>query len=541
MALKPLESKSLSVYFSTGAFAATYYYLLCFNGGSNPPQSCALVYLDRLDLMLATLQYSSPSPICGVGRFDPLGVDNTAPLAGWVSAVGSQTPDRLAVGEWDRVANTQAIYGGISASNPEFWLVDPITYKMFDDGASHWPFYWDGYPGGIAGIGTWDQTAGAQGLFHFFETWGYALKACARVKHTDGNNYRGLALIDLSTGLATLLDVPTFYTGTPAALFEAPPFDGNSFGLCHIQYVPDDDDLPAAPKGRVFLSSFEYFGDGPKLGATDPRYLKVIEWNPLDVDPAPGTPNREHLREILMTKLIYIQKDEFETEGGVINSLGGYPDPGGTSVDSGLITRYHPPSRTFICYSDWTPYSEAASVRGMARHSQIPALDRIEPPTAQSEVETNKTVIFKSRGLGELGEPLAGVDVNWTLERRSTIDEVLDTSGAPVSNIVAHPPMDEGSCVVEYLGTPLTEGVDYSVVEATGTITWLGAHSPPNPSGYTASYRHSTVSASPPHGTLLQAISETDVEGFAETQVQYPDDDDLEEARDYLTVEMSDE
>ncbi len=177
----------------------------------------------------------------------------------------------------------------------------------------------------------------------------------------------------------------------------------------------------------------------------------------------------------------------------------------------------------------------------MARHSIVPELAIIEPVTAQSEVETNKTVRWKARALGDLGDPLAGITSEWSLARRSTIDEVLDTSGAPVSNIVAHPPIDPDSLVVEYNGTPLTEGVDYSVVEATGTITWMGSHSPPAASGYTASYRHSTVSGTPSHGTLLEEVSETDVDGFAETRVQYPDDSDLVGGRDRLTVTMSDD
>lgn len=449
--------------------------------------------------------------------------------------VSGKRANQFCVGEWDRDANTQILYCGDSTFN-EFYYLDLATW-ILDDSTNLLNFHWHNGGGGIGTIGGWDNN-GADGNFCIFESWGYALRGCARVHHTDGNLYHGLALIDLNdaNGKATLLDVPTYFAASPGALFEAPQFNGDSFVLGVPQFAADDDSLPATPKGVVYLSSSTYLGDGAVPSSENRVYLKAIDWNPLGIAAAEGSPNRVHLRETLMTRLDYVQ---FELFGTNTNSAGAAND-GGTPSAAYPKPLYHPPSRTFVALFDWKygsspPYENE---RGIVRHSIVPGLSQLEPPTQQSEIETAKTTVFRARAMGDLGEAVAGVTGTWSLARRSTVDEDLDTSAAPAFNIVAHPPIDEDTLVVKYNGTPLTEGVDYSVVESTGTITWMGAHSPPAASGYTASYRHSTVSATPSHGTLLQETTETDTDGFCESRVQYPDDADLVGGRDRITVSI---
>lgn len=533
MSLKAIESKSLEVFFREGSFSPGNYTYAA--GISGTPYANAICYYDRLDIIVARgFQNLFPAGDQEIHfHFDPLGLDNTSPVSRQGNVVSGKRANMFCVGEWDRLANTQVLYCG-NTTDKEFFNLDLATWVL-DDAVNMWPFNWHIGAGGSGGaVGGWDETGAALGDFVFFETWGYAVRGVASVKHTDTNVYKGLALIDLTDGKATLLDVPTWYTAFPAALFEAPEFNGDSFSLGRPQFVPDDDSLPAAPKGMLMLGQSEYLGDGAVPNSDNRAYMKIIDWNPLGVAPAEGTPNRVHLREILMTKLDFIQQQAFGTN---INSAGDAVDGGSPSAQN-VPSMYHPASRTFITFIDWK-WTTFENERGFVRHSIVPELDQLEPPTQQSEVETNKTVTWKARAMGDLGEGVGGVTGAWSLARRSTIEEVLDTAAAPAFNIVAHPPIDDDTLVVEYLGTPLTEGVDYTVVESTGTITWAGGHSPPNPSGYTATYLHSTVSATPPHGTLLQESSETDTDGICETRVQYADDDELAGDRDRITVSVT--
>ena len=534
MSLKAVESKSLESFFRGGSFspgAYTYGVQL-----SAEPYLRAIAYYDRLDgIVMQGKQWLDPAPAQEIHLiFDPLGDDNTSPVSRQGDVIGGKRAGQMCVGEWDRVANTQTLYVGDTTAN-EFYDLDLATWVL-DDSTNLWGFNWHvGAGGSGSAIGGWDELNSALGNFVFFETWGYAIRGCAQVKHTDSSIYRGLAQIDLATNKATLLDVPTFYTSFPAALFETTTFNGDSFSLGVPQFAADDDSVPAAPKGRLFLFSGEYLGDGAVPNSDNRVYMKVIDFNPLGVSPAPGTPNRIHLRETLMTKLDFIQQQLFGTNP---NSLGDAND-GGTPTPQRLKQFFHPPTRTIITYCDWK-WSTFENERGIVRHSLTPELYQMEPPTAQEEVETNKTVTFKSRGMGDLADPLAGITATWALARRSTVNEPLDTSGSPVSNFVAHPPIDPDSLVVKQDGTPLSPPGDYTVNEATGEITWAGAH-PVGGSVYTASYGHSTVSATPPNGTLLQETSETDEYGFAETRVQYPDDDELAGDRDRITATMSDD
>lgn len=533
MSLTPIESVQLNSYFKTGNFSGGTWHILQ-NPLSGPPLF-GFCYVDRVDAFIAPMQQIGPT-LTGIGQFDPLFLDNTSSLAKFgQSAAASQ---HLNVGEWDQANAIQNIYAGPNVSSSEFWPVDPTTLVVTDIGSSLWPFYWDVSSIGIGTIGGWDDgpTATTQSDTIFFEAWGYALRI-ARVKHTDGNLYRGLTLVDLTDGSGALIDVPVVFTSTPAALFEAFSFQGDDFNLDGIQFVRDDDSVPAAPKGRVFLHSSAFLSDLGDVDNTDWRqYMKVIEWNPLNVSPAPGNSTRVHLREVTMTRLNFIERQAFGTNP---NSLG-TKITSGTPLANGLLrTRFHPVSRTFVTLNEHADVDEEE--RGFVRQSLAPALAEVQTPTALQEVETAKTIRFRSRALGDIGDAVGGIPATWTLERASTVGETFDTSGAPAFVDVANPPIDTDSLVFYYLGTPLTITTDYLVNEGTGRITGQGAHAPLNTSGYTADYEHRTNPATPAHGTLLQQSSRSDELGLAETRVQYPDDDDLVLDFDLIDCEMTDD
>lgn len=533
MSLSPIESVQLNSYFKTGNFSGGGWHHFTTIGGK---PAFGFIYVDRVDAFVGRMQQEGPL-LTGTAQFDPLFLDNTSALAKFGQTA---VPDvsYLAVGEWDQAAGIQNLYGGPNVSSAEFWPIDQATLVHTDIGSSLWPFYFDHGPS-TASIGGWDNgpAASTESGVVFFETWGYAVRI-AQVRHTDNNLYRGLCQVDLITGDATLIDVPVVFTSTPAALFEAFSFQGDDFNLDAPQFVPDDDSVPAAPKGRLFLSSSEFLSDLGDVDNTDWRqYMKIIEWNPLGVSPAPGNSTRVHLREVTMTRLNFIERQAFGTNP---NSLGTKITSGTPIADGELRTRFHPPSRTFVTLNDH--YDADEEERGFVRHSLAPALAEVQTPTALQEVETARTIRFRSRALGDIGDFIGGVPATWSIERRSTIGETFDTSGAPAFVDVANPPIDTGTLVFYYNGTPLTITTDYTVNEGTGRITGAGAHAPLNTSGYTADYEHKTVAGvTPAHGTLLQQSSRSDELGIAETQVQYPDDDDLALDFDRITCEMTDD
>jgi hypothetical protein len=534
MSLAPIESVQLNSYFQGGNFSTGAWHF--FQGPISGPPNFGHFYYDRLDAFVAALGRDVSDPAEGLTYFDPLFVDNTSPQFFFAN---STTPSFIAVGYWDKVAGTQPLYAGPNVSSAEFWPIDTATLVFTDIGSSLWPFFWDGGGGGIGVVGGWDDgpTAQTESDFVFFETWGYALSV-KRVKHTDGNLYRGLAQIDLATGSAVLLDTAAYFATAPGALFESFKFQGDAFTLTGLQFVPDDDSQPAAPKGRLFMSSADFLSVLGNVSNADWRqYMKVIDWNPLGATAQPGSANRVHLRQTLLTRLNFFERQAFGTN---LNSLGDTVPPGSGSANGLLFTRFHPPTRTFVTINE---HGTAGTIheRGYVRTSLSPELAQVLTPTQLTDVRTARRVRFRTSALGDIGDPIGGLPATWSLARGSTIEEAFDTSANPASVFVANDPIDTGTLVFSKDGTPLTLTTDYTVNEGTGEITGAGAHAPLQASGYTASYRHTTNPATPAHGTLITTTSRTDELGNAETQVDYADDDDLVEDRDLLTVSITDD
>jgi hypothetical protein len=250
-------------------------------------------------------------------------------------------------------------------------------------------------------------------------------------------------------------------------------------------------------------------------------YVRLTEFNPEGLAASPGSPNRVHGRVTNFSRFEVLGEETPENGG-----MGG----GGWNLSLRGAPIYHPPTETWNFYA----HSDDSQPRADITHAQFSnaaLLDLVSNPTAIGSVETGKTTTFEVMASGDLGEPIASQDIAWALQRESTLEEVLDTSGAGPTVTLVNTPLDGQITEIRYLGTLLTESVDYDpIVLSSGLLTWTaaGAHDPPNTSGYTATYTHRGTVVGPPHGALLADLSRTNVNGKAITRVQYDDDADLE-------------
>ncbi len=553
MALLPVSSSLYSPgYMTGGVFFKTGDSRLAINNTGTAWAPNGYFYLDRLDAIMGSIGSANGTGL-GLVQLDPLFLSNTAPIARFENSFfPSAAPVYFAVGEWDKIANVQKFYAQISASPFNIHEIDPATFDYVTAGGpsdpSDFPFGFtfrnNSEPGGLL-QGWWKDQNSANGNLIFFETWGFSIKACAECRHTDNVLYRGLVLIDNTTGLGVLQPLTTFHTNTPGDLFEGPPILGDETYFGTIQFIPDDDSVPSAPKGRIFLASDMQgpnVGGVPSVGEVHYQYVKMFDFNPLDVVAAPGFISRVHWRQTLLSRIDYRER---EAAGTNTNSAGDFTDGGTYNVNTRRKPIFHPPSSnilTLINHRSGTNYNEHTVVRT----SLVAALDHIDPPTPLEAVATNKLVSVRTAALGTLGEPIAGLDATWSVQRKSSSREVLLTVGGPASSIVANTPIDSGTLVVEFdaLGdgvfVTLTLTTDYTVVESTGTITWAGAHAPPNaaPAVYVATYEHATSPASPGHGSVVNLIVQTNAQGISDAEIAYPDDDQLVGGIDEITVSV---
>ena len=133
--------------------------------------------------------------------------------------------------------------------------------------------------------------------------------------------------------------------------------------------------------------------------------------------------------------------------------------------------------------------------------------------------------------------------MDWSLFRNSSELEVI-VPVFPGFNTVANPPIDgnfagdpEGTLVVRADTVVLVEGVDYTANLALGRITWITDQT--GASVVDASYEHRENNASPPHGTLLTALSLSEADGRVFSQIRYPDDDALVSTLDRLIADLA--
>ncbi len=540
MALKELEVRRINAYmdslyadaWSTSAAGDSMFN----NASTNLAQARGVFYYDRLDRF-----YSND--VDDIGQtdslwWDPLALDASGPKAGYI--LGTDQRNIHCVGEWDKDANVQRLYGAVnSGSNPLTELNSAGSTPDIQD-TTVWPFaagaqnMEDSLP--IVG-GTNGSRVNGEGAMVLFESAGFALQTNVTVRHTTGVQYANvLARIDLSTGLSTIeaaidLGFVVSFDNTPH-IFGEPPIFGSRFHFSHVQFIPDDDSVNATPKGRLFLATHDTQENLRFSGALGPgsqafQWVMFVEFNPFGIPAVPGNPSRVHGRRLLLSRFIITEETEPESGGIGVTTSG--------DKDSRYAPWFHPPTNTILTWVQENLSADNDVV--LLRHSLTPVLNVTSTPTAINGADTNKTVTFEVVASGDIGEPIASLDIDWTLERASTRREALDTAALPATSTVDNVPIDTGTLVIErdpgtgpvILNTP----ADYTVVEATGVVTWAGAH--PNLTvGYTATYEHKTNFATPSHGALQTLLSRTNQNGVAQAQVIIADDDDLVGQKDAI-------
>lgn len=522
----------------------------CPGGAAMEPET-RILYYDRLDLVYNRALQDAFQSVVG---FDPLYIDNSSAAASL--SLNASGFDVWSVGQWDKVNNEQKIYTTLldgSLNNP--WEERSFTnFQVVDSDV--WPNV--GYTSSRSGSTTGDpghyrQRAAGGGEFVFFEGYqgGVAYAAGTDVWDSGGTQHEYvMAVISLSTGLATQDAAFTLrYTNSPSEATHSGPFAGDQFDLWRMQFVPDGDNLLDAPKGLMVISS-----RGVTTGTPDEVliYVAFYDFNP--ENRVGGAPSRVHGRLRLLTRLSAFEDTAFSTPGGI----------GVNVVGTDLPIVYHPPTQSIRLYTGGdlggsTETSVQANRIGMNIYSSVPALNIVTKPTALAQPRTNARVDFSSTLLGDLGEPIGGQDVTFTLARVSTVDEDLGTSdgslGATAGDFsLTNVPLDDiqdvrsvtaGPTGTETSYTPIPTGTASSGNEVEVNLTngdlqfFVGgvATDLPNGDQVLATYNHFGVGASPSHGSLLTPSTRSDENGQVTAQVRYADDDDLEDEWDRLTVD----
>ena len=343
--------------------------------------------------------------------------------------------------------------------------------------------------------------------------------------------------IDLNRGNVDGRLVNTAGIAHPTLPNSESPIGGREFSWYPAQYVPDSDATFGIPKGELHFFS-DRFGITADLAFQQSVFIKVIDFNPLGVAPTGGAPNRVHER-------VRFGPTSVDFDINPMFSVGG----AGQNRNDQMQLAFHPLTlRYFMVQADT---SFAVTTPGPAPGNEsfigfwLRAVDPVgvTSPVARDVPRTNDVIEYESFIGGALGEPAAGIDVDWELVRNSTELEVI-VPVFPGFNDVANPPIDgnfagdpEGTLVVRADTVVLVEGVDYTVSLFNGRITWIT-----DQTGATVvdvSYEHRETDVSPPHGTLLSASSQSEADGRVFTQVLFPDDNALVGTLDRLKVDLA--
>lgn len=316
------------------------------------------------------------------------------------------------------------------------------------------------------------------------------------------------------------------------------PIGGQEFSWYPGQYIPDADATFTIPKGQLIFFSDRSGVPADVSNFPQSVYLKIIDFNPFNVAPTAGAPNRVHERLRFGPTSVDFNVNPMFDVGGA----------GQNRVDQ-MQLAFHPPSQRFFMVQADT--GAAITTPGPAPGGEsfigywLRAIDPIgvTSPVARDVPRINDVVEYEAFVGGALGEPAASAGVDWALFRNSTELEVIvpvfpgfnDVANAPIDGNFALDP--EGTLVVRADTVVLVEGVDYTVVLSTGRITWIT-----DQTGATVvdvSYEHREADVLPPHGTLLSASSLSDAEGRVFTQVLWPNDVDLVGTLDRLIGDLA--
>lgn len=347
--------------------------------------------------------------------------------------------------------------------------------------------------------------------------------------------------VDLATGLAVgVLGLPTRVDSGSTNVFHEPSIDGRTFDWRIAQFVPDPGSTFAQPKGEIHLSTAladTFVLPGQSVVAPEQtftstvvrNYVAVHDFNPFNV--ASGTV-RVHNRRRFLGKVDVPQQP-------IIS--GGFNATNSGSTDRRNVTMiYHPPSRTYIVTAGHPANSNnneadapAVGNSRIIRFRRAVVVDNISKPTPTTEVNENRTIKLRTVVSTDLGDRSSGVTVSFDHYRLSTRAETFNgTTQAATPYVVAAAEIDDDGHLdvrqgasVDGAGTPLVQGVDFTVNFGTGTLT--PASSWPSASIYVR-YRHRGVRRTPAHGTLLSSSAVTDANGNAYALVRYGDNLDGE-------------
>lgn len=341
---------------------------------------------------------------------------------------------------------------------------------------------------------------------------------------------RALVWLDLNTGLVDGRMAITPGAADTSGVNTEAPIAGQTFNWAVKQYIPDTDATFAIPKGEVLIVSDKDGKPADPSNFPQSVFLKIIDFNPFGIAPSGGAPPRTHERvRFGPTSVDFNTNPMFDVAGA------------GAAQINNLPLQFHPPSLRFFMILSLA----APTIPNVANEAFIgywlravdPAL--VTSPVAIDVSRTNDIVDYESFVQGVLAEPVAGVDIDWTLERVSSVNEALDGT-FPGSTNVANPPIDqgltlvlEGTLVIEADGVPLVRGVDYNIILANGLVSWITDQS--GAATLVATYEHRETPVTPAFGTLLSNLSVSEDDGRVTTQVRYADDNDLVGQLDELT------
>lgn len=529
-------------------------------------------YLDVFDAIYVRMAGTGD-----VARLDPLLLDQSYGAGNanlLIDTVGEGSGiEGHFVGEYDVPSNIQRMYGFVNSGINLLFQIDPaddMTEPSPNIPDSEWR---------VGGIGVRQSTGpvdvqgyrvdGINEGMVFFESaepgdWpaGYALQAGCSFWDDDGGGLAKhdhcLVQVDLASegdpgppgghGKAIIVPTANFFTASPShATAHAGPLGGYEVHFDALQFTPDADSTVAAPKGRIFMFNHNKSSSGAShphrvggapvaIGSIMNKFVKVIEWNPTGKAATTGNTSRTHLRQLLLS-LCTFKEETAIASGGIGESLA--PPTQGFEFETAF---YHPPTDTVRFRWNAVPGA------GENDNTEIvfalaAALSGLTVPAERGRTETGKVITFGSTALGDLGERISVLDVDWTLDRRSTEGELLSHSGDGGTATVAHPPIDGGLPTVNTLivyedGSPLTVSAHYTVDLATGIITGISPRFDVT-KVYTADYEHRETGGDPPHSILRTTTSKTNENGEAICRVEIPDDTALEGELDGLSVAES--
>jgi hypothetical protein len=460
------------------------------------------------------------------GYCDPLFIDGTQPITNFGQGVPIvSTFQGLVVGEWDRLNARQKLYSwdGIAAA-AKLQERDPNTLQVLTtDPFPNVPLQCTAVGSGTDGY----YIIGGNMDMVLFETLGYAIVPLVSTLYANGGTLytQVSAQLDLATGLAIPIEGVYGRALASPNIYQEPEFFGDAFYWKFAQFVNDDESSAANPKGFFWWVS----GDrvvGGAANANQYSYVRKIEWNPNGIS---GTPNRVHKRVTLTSRI--------EFDETLVNT------PTGVQAIAVPVWYDNATDRiSMILKSGTDPYDVDSNI--LYRFATQPGIDSVTAAAWTKLPKTAETIPFVVEVLGTLGEPVAGADVDFTLEDVGTVDERFEGSvvGVGGTYTLVNGAADSGTIVVvedpDGAATVLSTPGDYTINGPRTQITGAGGKWLPATT-YAVAYEHKSNPVTATHGTLLNASAQSDIDGQAIARVRYPDDDDLVGTYDQLSAEAT--